>query len=78
MSEQNQTPNPLESLLKVLVGAVIAEIPQLAEKAVHAIFDKHKDKIAEAATDVTADDIHPCARGYSWNGTECVPDPGKK
>lgn len=73
---ETENKNPWDALLKALVGAIVAEIPALAESALHAIFDKHRDVIVKAATPVTANDIIPCDPGYTRDASgKCVKDP---
>ncbi len=54
MSEQKSNPI-IDALFAAFAGAIIKEIPALSEKAIHAIFHKHKKEIVNAAVPVTED-----------------------
>lgn len=64
MSEQKSNPI-IDALLAAFAGAIIKEIPALSEKAIHAIFHKHKKDIISAAVPVTEEE----AQALSTDGT---------
>ena len=82
MSEQKSNP-VIDALFAAFTGAIIKEIPALSEKAIHAIFHKHKKAIVNAAVPVT-EEVAKAASGCNCQPGEicdprtnkCITDPG--